>query len=314
MHINLPSNFKEGPIPWRHAVLLLAVLALAAGCGTTGSTRRGEHGTVFAPDVDEEVLQERAEAEATYAVARLWALASGVREVGAHLSFTFWSQRGALTLTGYSARSRGGPPGRSVNAVATRHDLDTLLRRFAQQHTGMVEVTLARRESRWDIGYAQREGPQPSEAKRLPVLRTGVPVETVVPVTRGLGRLLNTVEVPTGGAASVVLAMHLEDGRIEQWELRHLEVTRRGLGEGTRKLDSTVVAEAIAVLIPMTEGIGERTVQFRMRLLHSSGEPQANGWVEDARVERSAPSPEANAAFVAEYRAMHEQRHFPGWN
>jgi hypothetical protein len=306
MHIDPQRDFTTRAHSWRDAVLLLAAMALTAGCGTTGVVRHGGLGPGFPPDVDEEVLEEGAEAEATYAVARLWTVASGVREVGAHLSFTFWSERGALTLTGYTARSRGGPPGQNVDAVATQHELNTLLRRFAQQHTGTVEVTLERRESRWDVGYAQRESPRPSEAKTLPVRRAGVPVETVVPITQGLGGLLNAVEVPTEGEAHVELAMHLEDGRIEQWEPRHLEVTHRGLREGTRKLSSTVVTETVSVLIPMTQGIGERTVHFRMRLLHSRGAQHASGWVEDARVERPAPPAGTNAEFVAEYRTMHE--------
>jgi hypothetical protein len=227
MRIDPQRGFEEKTTPGLHTLLLLVAMVLAAGCGTAGTVRHGRPGTGLSPDVDEEVLQASTEAEATYAVARLWTVASGVREVGAHLSFTFWAERGALTLTAYSARNRSGPPGQSVDAVATQHELDTLLRSFAQRHTGTVEVTLERRESRWNVGYAQREGPQPPEAKRLPVLRTGVPVETLVPITQGLSRLLNAVEVPLGGEALVELAMHLEDGRIEQWDLRNLEVTRR---------------------------------------------------------------------------------------
>jgi len=299
------SGFEQTTSSGGYALLLLAAMVLTVGCGTTGIVKPGGPETGLPPDLDEEVLQESAEAEATYAVAWLWMVASGVREVGAHLSFTFWSERGALTLTGYSARNRGGPPGQSVNAEATLHELDTLLRRFAQQYTGVVEVTLERRESRWNVSYAQREGLRPPEAKTLPVRRAGVPIETMVPITQGMGGLLNAVEVPKG-EAHVELAMHLEDGRIEQWELRRVEVTRRGPSEGTRKRSPAVAAEAIAVLIPMTQGIGERTVHFRMRLRHLQGAQQVSGWVEDARVERPVPLSGTNAEFVAEYRAMHE--------
>lgn len=306
MRIDPQSGFEERGTSGRHAIFLMAAMVLTVGCGTTGTVRHGGSGRDLPPDMDEEVLQESTEAEATYAVARLWTVASGVQEVGAHLSFTFWSERGALTLTGYSARNRSGPSGQSVDAVATQRELDTLLRRFAQQHTGTVEVTLERRESRWNVGYAQREGPQPPEAKTLPVRRAGVPVETVVPITHGMSGLLDAVEVPTGGEAHVELAVHLEDGRIEQRELRRLEITRRGTSEGTRKPSPAVAAEVIAVLIPMTQGIGERTVHLRMRLQHSQGAQQVSGWVEDARLERPVPPAGTNAEFVAEYRAMHE--------
>jgi hypothetical protein len=82
---------------------------LAAGCAMAGAARGDWPGPGLPPDMDEEVLEEGAEAEASRAVAEVWAVASGVQEVGARLSFTFWSERGALTLTGYTATGRGGP-------------------------------------------------------------------------------------------------------------------------------------------------------------------------------------------------------------
>jgi hypothetical protein len=256
--------------------------------------------------MDEGALEWGAVAEATLALAQLESVASGVREVGARLSFTFWSERGALTLADYKASGRSGPPGQPVDDEAFQDELARVLTRFAQRQTGMVTVLLERQETRWTVAYSTSSEPRPPEAKTLPVRRAGLPSEVLEAVTHGLGQVLRAVEVPSGGEARVELECSLEDGRTEEWRLRLVEVTGAGTGGPSRLLAPSVRGEAAAVLLPLTQGLGERTVHLRLRLSVPPGARQAHGWVEVAVVERPPPPAELNAEFVAEYRAMHE--------
>jgi len=289
-----------------HTLGWVFVLALAVGCVTTGAGNEGLPMGPLPADVDEGALEGGAVAEATLALAQLWSVAGGVREVGARLSFTFWSERGALTLTDYKARGRAGPLGQPVDDEALQEELAKILTRFAQRQTGMVTVLLERQEARWTVAYSTSAQPRPPEAKTLPVRRAGLPAETLEAVTRGLGQVLRGVELPSGGEAQVEIECSLEDGRTEEWRLRLFEVTRSGLGGAPRALAPWVRGDAATVLMPFTQGLGERTVSLRLRLSVPPGARQARGWVEEAEVERPPPPAELNAEFVAEYRAMHE--------
>jgi hypothetical protein len=289
---------------------LLAVTLLASACATTEHGAGGGGGWVkeaLPPRVEEAAREEAREAEAALAVARVWAVASGVREVGAQLSFTFWVENGALTLTGYGARGREARATRQVDGPTPREGLETVFTEYARRHTGEVRVVLFRDERGWAVDYdARGRAPRPPEARTLPLLRGGVPRETVEEVARGLGRLLKAVQVPAGGAATVELEAHLEDGRVEGWEPRGFEVTRRGEGGPPPTLSPWVTGEAIQVLLPFTSGFGPRTVRMRLALQHRMGEAQARGHVEWAEVVRPPPPPGLDEDFAAEYRAMHE--------
>lgn len=293
-------------VSWAWVICLLSAAVLCTGCATVGVTGGGWPEPGLPPDVDEEVLEEGAEAEASRASADVWAVASGVQEVGARLSFTFWSERGALTLTGYTASGRSGPLGGKVDESATRHTLKTILQSFAQQRTGMSQVTMRREQAQWKVEYARLQAPRPPEVKTLPVRRAGLPAEVMISVSEGLGRLLRAVDVPRGGEAMVEAVVHLEDGRAEEWELQRSEVSRRSAAEELQKQGSRAADEAIAVVMPFTQGVGGRTIHLRLKLARPRGAHGTGGWVEEARVMRLPPPPELTAEFVAEYRMMHE--------
>ncbi|MFP2906519.1 hypothetical protein ACLESD_15925 [Pyxidicoccus sp. 3LFB2] len=90
------------------AVLLLA---LTVGCantplGTGGSGLGGQD-----PEVPAASDPKALRVEAAQVAEHVWAVASDVRDVGSRLVFTFWSERGALTLTGYQPLSAAGAGG-----------------------------------------------------------------------------------------------------------------------------------------------------------------------------------------------------------
>jgi hypothetical protein len=284
---------------------LLAMAFLVTGCA--GASMRGSAwpGRGFPLEMSEEMLEEGASAEASRAVTWVMATARGAREVGARLSFTFWSEHGALTLTRYRAGGRGGLTGQEADEEALRHTLTTALQQFAQQRTGMVEVTLERQDAAWSVGYSRIEAEPPPQVKTMPVRREGVAVDAEATVSE-LRRLLAALDVPAGAQAQLDLVVHLEDWRAEAFELQRFEVLRRSPDVEDSQPGSSAAGEAAYLVQLFTEGLGERTVHLRVRLSRAEGARRPNAWVEGAAVVHLPPPPAMNAEFVAEYRALHE--------
>lgn len=287
--------------------LLFGWLILGAvGCATTAG-ELGGGGTVGTGLPSGERIAELAEAtetEAALFAAHVEAVANTSSAQGARLSFTFWNEHGALTLTGFSAQMVSGPAAAGVDDEETHETLATVLARYPQRHTGQATLTLHREQTRWAVGYNVSAATRPPEARLLPVLVREFPPELLRDSTESLRKLLAAMEVPAGGEAWAEIEVQLEDGRIEGWRPRIFQVARAG--GRARPVSSVFAAQAAQVLLPFTLGVGPRTVLVRMRLAHHDQESDAQGWVESAWVERPPPAPETHAAFVAEYRAMHE--------
>lgn len=291
---------------WACVISMLAVAIVSAGCAGASTVARGWPQQRLPLEISGEVLaEEGSEAEAIRASAQMVAIARGAPQVGTHLSFKFWSEQGALTLTAYSASGREGHTGGQTDEQALQHTLKTALQRFAQQRTGMVEVALERQEASWSVTYARVEEPRPPEVKTMPVRQEGLMGETVA-ITARLKSLLEALDVPDGGEAQVQLAVHLEDGRTEAFELQHFEVVSRSTGVKAWTPELRAPVEVTVTVMPFLEGIGERRVHLRVKLVRPQGARRSSGWVEEAGVIRP-PSPLViNAEFVAEYRALHE--------
>jgi len=285
---------------------LLALLTLAAGCTTTGASHLGPIEGPLPSGVDDEVLEAGAIAEATLTLSRLWSVAGGVNQVGSRLSFSIWSERGAFTLVGYSASARAGPPGQPVDEENFQQEMANVLTRFAQRHTGMVTLNLERHAAHWAVSYSASTPPRPPEAKTLPVRRAGLPATEVLAISQGVRQLFRPVELQPGAEARVEVDLTLEDSRVEDWHLRLFELTSSGNGGSPRPLAPAVLNELVAVLLPFTVGVGERTVRLELRLASGKEARQVHGWVEQAFVERPPSPSELEATFVTEYRLMHE--------
>jgi hypothetical protein len=251
-----------------------------------------------------EEWEEAAEVEAARFAAQVEAVAKAPYAQGARLSFTFWNEHGALSLTGFSAQGLSGPAAASVDDEETRDTLATVFAEYPQRHTGQATLTLQREQTRWAVGYNVSAARRPPEARLLPVRMREFPSALVRDSTESLRKLLAAMEVPAGGEAWFEIEVQLEDGRVEGWRPRLFQVARGG--GRSRPVSSALAAQAVQVLLPFTLGVGPRTVLVRLRLAHRAQEPEALGWVESAWLERPLPTPETNAAFVAEYRAMHE--------
>jgi hypothetical protein len=250
--------------------------------------------------------EEARKAETERALAWVVGVASGVREVGTRLAFTFWTHEGVLTPLGYQEGGGGGSTGRAVEVQALERALRPIFTEFLGRSTGEVVLTLRRAEGRWAVELdATRQGARPAEAKTLAVGTRGTPSATFLAVHEAMRKGLRAVQVPEGGAARVEVAVGLEDGRLTGWELVEARHTREGSGGAARALSPEVAGQAVQVVLPFTEGLGPRTVRLVLRVEHREGEVEARGRVELARVER----PPSGLALTPErnwYHAMHE--------
>ncbi len=245
-------------------------------------------------------------AEVERGLAWVVGVASGAREVGTRLAFTFWTHEGALTPLGYQEEASGGSSGRGVEAHVLGRALHPVFSEFLGRHTGEVVLTLRREQGRWAVELdATREGARPAEAKTLAVGTRGTPSATFLALHEAMRKGLRVVQVPEGGAAQVVVTVGLEDGRLTGWELVRALHTRQGTGGTARALSSEVTGNAVQVVLPFTEGLGPRSVRLVLRVEHRAGEAEARGRVELARVERP-PSALALTPEQHWYHAMHE--------
>jgi hypothetical protein len=251
---------------------------------------------------DEQEAARRVEVET--ALGHLWSVAGEERKVGARLAFTFWAQNGALTLLRYREES-GHREGRRVAEDSFVRQLRPLLTEYARGRSGEVVLTLMRRESGWAVvSDATAQGSRPPEAKTQPVNRRGVPAGTLAVASEGASRWVRLLVVPSGGAASLRMELVLEDDRITGWEHRGYEVVASG---GTPRILSEEFMGRIArVLLPFTQGVGQRTVAVELRGETREGEESAHGLVTEARTLHSIPESNVDPDFAAEYRALHE--------
>ena len=229
-----------------------------------------------------------------------------VDEVGATLAFTYWAEEGALTPLGYRLERGGERAGRSAEVEELERMLRPVFTEYVGRHTGEVVLTLRREEARWAVDYdATRQGARPPEAKTLPLRTRGTTADALRALHEAARKGLSAVQVPSGGAARVELAVRLEDGRPTGWELLEARHTHEGAGGAPRSLSPEVVGHTVQVLLPFTEGLGPRMVHLVLRAEHRPAEVEARGRVESVRVERP-PSTFALTPEQGWYRSMHE--------
>jgi hypothetical protein len=252
-------------------------------------------------------FEEAVEAEAKLVRSQLKAMASLARGQTARLIFTFWVEHGALTLTGYSSQGRAEAAGARPDVGGLDEALRTALTQYTQDFTGEARLVLRHDGMAWEMDWnAGEPRSRPPEAKTMPVRREAAPAAAVQTVALAIKELLREVRVPEGGAVVTEVEAHLEDDRLERWEQQSLRTLRLGSGNELLEPTPATLAEVAWVLLPFTQGVGARTVRLTVHLEHRAHEAGAHGWVVEASVERPPPPRKSDAAFVAEYRALHE--------
>ncbi len=307
---------------WPAALLLLALELLPACAPSvgTGSARREwglsrspEPGLEFeAPssgvplwrEPDDPVWNEARRAEAARALDAVWGVTGFTQALGAEWKFRFWSQGGALTLLSLhnteAGEERLAPISRGAFLPRLLSELPTLL------GTSPREVTLEfeRKERGWtgDVDRSSKEE-TPPYARTVPSIRSGVSRSThqqALGVARGIVRLMT---VPRGGSAELTAQVSLDDSRLLSWEPKDLDSSGGGpaLSAGEEAVNLVV-----AVLLPFTQGLGERTVSLSLQAEHLPGEAHPRWRIIAAHLLEPLPLRPEVADIHGEYKKLHE--------
>lgn len=253
---------------------------------------------------DDPVWDEARRAEATRALDAVWGVTGSTQSLGAEWAFRFWSQGGALTLLSLHNTQTGeessAPISRGAFLPSLARELPTLLGTSPRE----VTLELKRQERGWkaELDKSSREEP-PLSARTIPSVRSGVSRLThqqVVDTARGLSQLM---AVPRGGSTELTALVSLEDSRILSWEPKDLDSSGGGPALAAGEEAVNLVA---AVLLPFTQGLGERTVSLSLQAEHAPGEARPRWRIIAAHLlEPPALRPQV-VDIYAEYKRLHE--------
>jgi hypothetical protein len=295
---------------WRALTWALVVLVLLNACATVPQAGTGGSGWPEAagphPGSEEsEALEEAREAELESALAAMWGVASEVREVGAVLEFTFWTERGAFTLFSLRRLQPGRDLGSEVAKESFASEPRELLSTSGEGAPGAVHLTLRREETRWRADFKKdEEADFPQEAKTWPVRRVGARTEELQGLVRAGREVASRVWVPAGARVRWQVEISLDDERVTGLETR----PPRSLPGGTSVRSAPeLMGTWVNVLVPFTQGLGPRKVRMEWEGEHLAGTQQSRWKIVEAEVVRPPPPEPRNAEVALEYRAMHEQ-------
>jgi hypothetical protein len=307
-------------LPAAFVLLALAVLpACATSAGTSqarrawGLSRAPEQGPEFkasssgAPlwrEPEEPVWEEARRVEAARALEAVWGVAGSTQVLGAEWEFRFWSQGGALTLLSLHNTEAGEESLAPISRGAFLPSLSRELPMLLGTSSSEVTLELERQETGWTVDLDKSsEEETPPYARTIPSVRSGVSRLThqqVLDTARGLSRLMS---VPRGGSAELTTRVLLEDSRILSWELK--ELASSGGGPALAAGDEAVNLVA-AVLLPFTQGLGERTVSLSLQAEHFPSEARPRWRIIAAHILEPPPLRPQVADIHGEYQRLHE--------
>ncbi len=286
------------------ALVLLNACATVPRDGTGGSGRPEQRGPY--PGSSEWDSQEEARrAELESALASMWGVASEVREVGAVLEFTFWTEGGAFTLLSLRRREWGGEAGSAVAQESFASDLRDVLPTYAEGAAGELRLTLRREERRWRADFKKDDGADfPLEAKTWPVRRVGARAEELQVLVAAGREVASRVWVPAGAQVRWQVELALDDERVTGLETHP---PRSLPGGASVRAAPELAGTWVNVLVPFTQGLGPRKVRMEWEGEHIAGTQQSRWKIVAAEVVRPPPPAPQNAEVALEYRAMHER-------
>ncbi len=274
------------------------LLTLAVGCASTPPGTGGSGRDTTDPDRPHPMDTQAGREEAARVAMRVGALASDVREVGSRLRFTFWSEQGALTLTGFTAENRGGRLGKATNPDRTQREVATALMATLKHPAREVALTLRRSESHWVVeSNSFVQSFRPTGARTLPG-RQGAfsPRRSPDDVAAGVRELLRSVQVPADGTLGVDLTARVRNGRVVGLELTRSHVILSGRGGKPRAVAPHVASEVAHLILLYAPCTGERSVRLGLRLSHRGSEQLASGGVEETQVSHPLRTEEEGVA------------------
>lgn len=321
---SVASHSRTPALTWAlSAMLVLLGLALLPACATSASTshaRRAwglskspEPGLEFEAsfsggalwlEPDDPVWDEARRAEAARALDAVWGVAGSTHALGAEWEFRFWSQGGALTLLSLQNTEAGeerlAPISRQAFLPSLSRELPTLVGTNPRE----VTLELERQEMGWmaDLGKSSKEE-IPPYIRTLPLVHSGVSRATHEQVLNTARKIVRLMAVPRGGSAEFTVQVSLEDSRILNWEPKELDSFGSGPALSTGE---EAVSLVVAVLLPFTQGLGERTLSLSLQAEHHPDEARPRWRIIAAHLLEPPPLRPQVADIHEEYRRLHE--------
>jgi hypothetical protein len=275
------------------------LLALITGCASTppgtGGSDDGDADLKPPPLLDAKAAHD----EAAQVAARVWAVASTVRDVDSELRFTFWSEQGALTLLNFVAENRGGRQGRPApDAEGTQSRVAAAFVAAMKGSGREVSLTLRRKDSAWRVESTDFvQSFRPTGARTLPGRQGALsPRQSANDVAAAVRELLKSVQVPSDGTVGVDLEARVRNGRMVGLSLTRSHVILSGRGGKPRAVSSDVAAEVAHLILLYTPCTGQRGVHLGLRLSHRGNAQVATGGVEETRVDAAVDAEDGEFA------------------
>ncbi|HZH77645.1 MAG TPA: hypothetical protein VEY88_16590, partial [Archangium sp.] len=224
--------------------------------------------------------------------------------MGSVLEFTFWVERGALTLLSHRRRTAGGEAAQPAKAEAFTDGLRGLLSTLAENRTGALAFTLHREQGRWRVDYEALLMEEPPEARKLPARRTGDPDRTLSTVQSMAKQVVRLLQVPAGASARMRVDLALEDDRLTGWAPGPYHAERGGT---VRPADARAAEALTLTLLPFMRGLGPRIVRLELSGTHEGRGATSQWRVEQAETLRPKPADEAVEDVLREYRLLHAE-------
>ncbi len=243
-------------------------------------------------------------AEVEWALAQMGALASGEEQVGTVLRFTFWVERGALTLLSHHRGMAGAERGQSAKAEAFTGELRGLFTLLAERRTGALTFTLHRERSRWRVDYEAASLEEPPEAKQRPAWRTDYPDGTLHAVRTMARQVVRLLQAPSGASARMTVEVALDDDRLTGWTPGPFQAESGGT---VRPANDRAVESLTLAVLPFMHGLGPRSVRLALSGTHEGTSATSQWRVEQAETIRPVPPDEAVEDVLREYRLLHAE-------
>ena len=297
------APLREVPLPLGGGRPLLAALGSAAVDLPHGGTKPAEGpvlGTVTTKERESEIRQ---------ALGQMWGILSSVEAVEAEVEFTFWTNRGALTMVAWRRGADSGEVAESVDPETFFRALSRNFTTFVGAGTRSLNVVFRREPRHWRLSELRSTDTltsAPLEAKTLPVDAPPIPAGVFAELeNEARRRWLPLLKAPSDGTATLELKVDFEDERLVGSSPGGYHATGRGTFVTTPPGFETRIA---AALLPFSQGLGHRSVKVVLQAARSVRESSPR-WrvVTAATVRPEAGEPQEQGTSFAEYRLLHEE-------
>jgi hypothetical protein len=264
-------------------------------------------------DETPEQVQSR-QSEASMASRQMTSVLSSINVIGAEVEFLFWTSHGAITLVNFRRTQQGTRVVRPFYGnvldeltASTLRNLPT----FVGTTERYVQLTMRRTASTWEqqsFQTPQAVPAPPPEGRTVPILRQGYSGETFLKSLEVAREIVSLLRMPRNATAEFIATIELDDDRFVSWIPQRYQATEGRPRGVTAPAPPEFYSNITAILLPLTSGVGRRTVRMTIRGRHSGDAPNSTWDVAEAGVLHSAgPAVDEASEIVAEYRRTHEQ-------